>query len=117
MAREARASARFVRISPYKARKVIDLIRGKNINECLAILQFTPKKAARIIEKVVRSAMANAAQDPECDVDRLFVYRAYVDEGPRLKRLLPRAFGRADIIQRRMSHITVILREAEERKK
>jgi len=107
----AKAVAKYLRISPKKARPVIALIRGKHIDEALAIMKYTPKKAARMIYKVLYSAMSNAVNNHDMDRDRLIVHRAYVDEGPRLKRLKPRAFGRADIIKRRFSHITVELRE------
>ncbi|QJA05735.1 50S ribosomal protein L22 [Thermosulfurimonas marina] len=108
---EARATARYVRISPYKARPVIDLIRGKPVQEALQILEFTPKKAARIIKKVLESAIANAEHNYNMDPDRLYVKRAYVDEGPRWKRIWPRAWGRASRILKRTSHITVVVEE------
>ncbi len=110
---EALARARFVRISPKKARLVIDRIRGKPVEEARRILAFSPKKAARIIRKVLESAVANAVNNFEMDEDALWVVKAYVDEGPRMRRLKPRAFGRADIIQRRTSHITVVVAEKE----
>lgn len=108
---EARATAKYVRISPYKARPVIDLIRGKDVQEALNILEFTPKKAARLIKKVLESAIANAEHNYNMDPDRLYVKRAYVDEGPRLKRIWPRAWGRASRILKRTSHITVVVEE------
>ena len=109
--RIAKATAKYLRISPKKARPVISLIRGKHVDEALAIMKYTPKKAAGMIYKVIYSAMSNAVNNHDMDRDRLIVHRAYVDEGPRLKRLKPRAFGRADIMKRRLSHITVELRE------
>lgn len=109
--RIAKATAKYLRISPKKARPVISLIRGKHVDEALAIMKYTPKKAAGMIYKVIYSAMSNAVNNHDMDRDRLIVHRAYVDEGPRLKRLKPRAFGRADIMKRRFSHITVELRE------
>ncbi|RLE31498.1 50S ribosomal protein L22 [Candidatus Acetothermia bacterium] len=112
--REAMARARFVRVSPLKARLVIDEIRGKPVAEAQRILAFSPKKAARIIRKVLDSAIANAEHNFELDPDRLVVVKAFVDEGPRMKRLKPRAFGRADIIRRRLAHITVVVAEKEE---
>ncbi len=112
--REAVARARFVRVSPMKARLVIDEIRGKPVAEAKRILAFSPKKAARIIRKVLDSAIANAEHNFELDPDRLVVVKAFVDEGPRMKRLKPRAFGRADIIRRRLAHITVVVAEKEE---
>ncbi|KUK26666.1 MAG: 50S ribosomal protein L22 [Acetothermia bacterium 64_32] len=84
------------------------------MHEAERILAFSPRKAARIIRKVLASAVANAEHDFDMDPDRLVVVRAYVDEGPRLKRLNPRAFGRADIIHRRLSHITVVVAEKED---
>ncbi len=108
---EARATAKYVRISPYKARPVIDLIRGKDVQEALQILEFTPKKAARLIKKVLESAIANAEHNYNMDPDRLYVKRAYVDEGPRFKRIWPRAWGRASRILKRTSHITVVVEE------
>jgi len=114
---KARATAKYVRISPYKARPVIDLIRGKKVDEALNILTFTPKKAARIIKKVLESAIANAENNYGMDADKLYVVEAYVNEGPRLKRIWPRAWGRASRILKRMSHITVVVEEKEEKKK
>lgn len=108
---EARATAKYLRISPYKARPVIELIRGKDVQEALNILEFTPKKAARLIKKVLESAIANAEHNYNMDPDRLYVKRAYVDEGPRLKRIWPRAWGRASRILKRTSHITVVVEE------
>ena len=109
---EARATAKFIRVSPQKARLVIDLIRGKNAGQAINILRFTKKRVSGQVEKVLRSAIANAEQKSESvDVDRLRVSRAYVDEGPRLKRVRPAPMGRAYRYQRRMSHITVVVEE------
>lgn len=109
---EARAVARYVRVPPRKARLVIDLIRGRNINEALTGIRFTKKHAARIIEKVLRSALANAQRNHGVrNVDRLFVREAFVDQGPMLKRFQPRAMGRVNMIRHRTSHITVVLAE------
>jgi large subunit ribosomal protein L22 len=110
---EAKAQAKFVRIAPRKARIVMDLIRGKSVEEALSILHFIPKRASVIIEKVLRSAIANAEHNYEMKKDGLFVFKAYVDEGPTLKRFMPRAFGRAARIRKRTSHLTVVLRERE----
>ncbi|WP_022854373.1 50S ribosomal protein L22 [Thermodesulfatator atlanticus] len=112
---EARAQAKYVRISPYKARLVVDLIRGKSVDEALNILRFTPKKGARLVRKVLESAVANAEHNYSMDPDRLYVKRAYVDEGPRLKRIWPRAFGRASRILKRTSHITIVVEEKPEK--
>ena len=109
---EARAVARFVRLSPQKARLVIDLIRGRAAGEALEILRFTKKRAAKDIEKVLRSAIANAEQKAETvDVDRLYVKQAFVNEGPRWKRMRPAPFGRAYQYQRRTAHIVVSVAE------
>ena len=108
---EARAVARYVRISPRKARQVTRIIKGKPVGEALAMLRFTPKRAARIVEKVVKSAAANAENNHDMNVNELVVVKAYVDEGPSLKRIMPRARGRADRYQKRMSHITIVVRE------
>ena len=108
---ETRASTRFVRISPQKARLVVDMIRGRKVEEALTVLDFTPKKAARIVAKTLRSAVANAEDTKNMDVDELIVTRCWVDEGPTLKRMLPRAQGRATRINKRSSHITVIVDE------
>lgn len=111
---EAKAVARTVRIAPRKARLVIDLIRGKHVNEALSILQLTPKAAAPIIEKVLKSAIANAEHNYDMDVENLYVSKAYVDEGPTLKRYRPRAQGRATQINKRTSHITIVVSEKKE---
>ncbi|MDO9535444.1 MAG: 50S ribosomal protein L22 [Bacillota bacterium] len=111
---EAKAQARFVRIAPRKARIVMDLIRGKNVGEAFSILQFVPKRASGIIEKVVQSAVANAEHNYEMNKDDLFIFKAFVDEGPTLKRFRPRAMGRASAIRKRSSHLTVILSERKE---
>jgi len=108
---EARAVARYVRISPRKARQVIDLIRGKDVGEALTILRHTPKAASSVIEKTLRSAVANAENNHEMDGQDLYVARAYVDEGPTLMRIRPRARGMAYRIRKRTSHITVVVAE------
>ncbi len=113
---EARAVAKYIRISPRKARSTINAIRGKDVNEAFAILTFSPKKAARIIYKVLQSAVANAVNNFGLNEDNLYVAEAYVNDGPRLKRLWPRGRGRADIIQHRYSHITVVVRDREKEK-
>ena len=112
---EARAVARFVRVPARKARLVVDLIRGRDVNSALIQVQVAKRQAARIVEKVLRSAMANATQNHGVrDVDRLVVSQAYVDEGPAWKRIQPRAMGRAFRIRKRTSHITVVVRERDE---
>jgi large subunit ribosomal protein L22 len=112
---ESRAIARHIRVSPRKARRVIDLIRGKDVGEAQAILRFVTHKAAAPIQKVLKSAIANAEHNYEMNTDALYVKTAFVDVGPSLKRLMPRAQGRADVIKRRSSHITIIVSEKEER--
>lgn len=114
---EASATLRYVRMSPRKARPVIDLIRGCDVNDALAILKFTPRAAARVVEKVLRSAVANGQQAGKeiGGVDDLRVSQAYVDVGPTLKRFQPRAQGRAFSIHKRMSHITIAVAPVEAR--
>lgn len=111
---EASATAKNVRMSPRKMRLVIDQIRGKDVNEAYAILQFSKKAAARPIDKVLRSAVANAAFKADesgepLDVDELFVREAFVDEGRTLRRWRARAYGRATPILKRSSHVTVVV--------
>ena len=109
---EVRAQARYMRVGPRKARYVVDMVRGRKAEDALNILKFTPRKAARIVHKVLSSAVANAEQRSDIDVDTLYIKRIFVDEGPTLKRWRPRAMGRATRILKRTSHITVILDEA-----
>ncbi len=105
---QTRATARYIRGSAQKIRLVVDLIRGKNATEALAILRFTKKRASKEVEKVLKSAIANAEQKAEgTDVDNLIISKAYVDEGPRMKRIRPAPMGRAYRIQRRLSHISI----------
>jgi large subunit ribosomal protein L22 len=108
---EARAVTRNVRISPQKARLVADLIRGKQVEEALLILRFTPKKAAFFLSKTLRSAIANAAETQNVDPDALYVKRTFVDGGATMKRFTPRAHGRATPIRKRTSHFTVVVDE------
>ncbi len=112
---EARAIWRRARMSASKVRLVVDLIRGKHVDNALAILQNSPKKAARMVEKVLKSAIANAEQKG-LDPEELIVKRTYVDEGPTMKRVRPRAMGRANIRRRRTCHITVVVGKPEEKK-
>ncbi|MGH9430615.1 MAG: 50S ribosomal protein L22 [Terriglobia bacterium] len=108
----AQATSKYIRISPQKARLVVDLIRGKRAGEALSILKFTKKRVTREVEKVLLSAISNAEQKAEnVDVERLMVAAAYVNEGPRMKRIRPAPLGRAFHYQRRMSHITVAVEE------
>ena len=111
---EARAQARYVRVTPQKARRVVDLIRGRDAAEAVAVLEFAPQAASEPVRKVVQSAIANArhraSEDNEAFDERdLVVQAAYVDEGPTLKRFRPRAQGRAYRIRKRTSHITVVV--------
>ena len=108
---EAKAHARQIRISPQKARLVADLVRGKDVESAINTLRFMPKKGARILRKVIESAVANASQNEAIDVDTLYIKQLFVDGGPMLKRIMPRAQGRANRILKRSSHITVVLDE------
>ena len=106
---ETQAKLRNVRLSPQKARLVVDMVRGKGIQEALNILQFSPQKTAPILSKLLKSAVANAEQKGVSDVDQLFVKTVMVDQGPVLRRFMPRAQGRASRIRKPTSHITVVL--------
>jgi large subunit ribosomal protein L22 len=108
---EVKAKLRFVRVSPRKARLVADLVRGKKSEEALNTLAFTKKAPAKLIGKLLKSAVANATQKKTIDVDRLFVKRITVDQGPTMKRFMPRALGRATTIRKRTSHISIVLDE------
>ncbi len=109
---EARAEAKYVRCSAQKARLVVDQIRGKQAGDAINILQFTKKRVAHEVEKVLRSAIANAEdRSEEVDVDDLYVSRAYVNEGPRMKRIRPAPMGRAFRYQRRMAHVVIHVAE------
>ena len=105
----AKATAKTVRIPARKARLVIDLIRGKSVAEAFGILKFTPRSGACLIEKVLKSAVANAENNFDLDVEDLYVSEAFVNEGPTLKRFRPRAKGSASPINKRTSHITVVV--------
>jgi large subunit ribosomal protein L22 len=109
---EVKARAKFIRTAPRKARMVTELVKGKGVGEALNILAFTKKAPAKIVAKLLRSAVANADQMKNIDVDTLFIKQITVDQGPTMKRYRPRAMGRATIIRRRMSHITVVLEES-----
>ena len=110
---ESRAIARYLRVSPLKARQVADLVRGKDVKEALGILRYTNKKSSPLISKVVKSAVANAEHNYDMDSDELYISEILINEGPTLKRMRPRAYGRADVKRHRTSHITVVLRERE----
>ena len=111
---QAKAVARTVRIAPRKVRLVVDLIRGKQIGEAVAILNHTPKAASVVVEKLLKSAAANAEHNYEMDLNDLVISEVFVDEGPTLKRFRPRAQGRASQINKRTSHITIVLSEKKE---
>ncbi|WP_163339996.1 50S ribosomal protein L22 [Desulfopila sp. IMCC35008] len=108
---EARAVGKYIRISPQKARLVADVVRGMSVDQAITTLRFMPKKGAGILRKVIESAVANATQDDQADVDNLYVKTIMIDGGPSLKRIRPRAMGRATGIIKRTSHITVVLDE------
>src|SRR5690606_8599938 len=108
---EAKAHARFVRIAPRKAQLVADLIRGKQVGEAIAILRHTPKAASPILEKLLNSAIANAEHNNGLDVNNLVVSQVYANQGPTMKRFRPRAMGRASRINKRTSHITLVVSE------
>ena len=107
-----RAIARYVRISSRKVKIVIDLIRGKKVDDALAILMYTPKSAAPVVEKLLNSAIANAENNLEMNRDTLYVAEVYANQGPTLKRYWARSHGRADMIHKRTSHITIVLDQA-----
>ena len=109
---ETKAVAKYIRVSPQKARLVADMIRGKSASEAMEILAVVPKKAARLIKKTLESAIANAEQNANIDVDLLYVKKIFVDQGPKMKRWRARAQGRAYSITHSLSHITVVLDEA-----
>lgn len=108
---EAKAIAKYVRISPRKVKPLADLVRGKDVEEALAILKFTPNKGAKLVEKVVGSALANAENNFDMDREKLYIADVYANQGPTMKRWRPRAQGRAFKILKRTSHIGVVLKE------
>ncbi len=111
---EAKAVGRTLKLSTRKARLVADLVRDRRVVDALNILQFTNKKAAPIIKKVVESAIANATNNFGMDADNLYVSQIFIDEGPMMKRVSPRAMGRADIVKKQTSHVTVVVSEKKE---
>ena len=108
---EAKAILKYARITPRKARRVVDLIRDKNAGDALVFLKFMPYRGARFVEKLLKSAMANAEQKKAVNPDEMKIAKVFVDQGPVMKRMLPRAMGRANVIRKRSSHITLILSE------
>jgi large subunit ribosomal protein L22 len=112
--REVRALAKYVRTAPRKLRLVADLIRGRKAQEAADILNFTPKRAAKTLLKVLQSAMANAENNHSLDKERLTVCTTFIDQGPMIKRFIPRSRGRASSVLKYSSHITVVLRQSVE---
>lgn len=108
---EVKAKLRYARVGTQKARTVIDLVRGKDVNEALKILTYLNKKSARMVKNLIESAVANAEQKQVIDVDNLYVKEIRVDQGPHLKRFIPRAQGRATQIRKKQSHINLTLEE------
>ncbi len=108
---EVKAKLRYARVSAQKARLVVDMVRGKDVNEALKILTFTKKKTGYLVKKLLQSAVANATQKQTIDPDNLYVKYVMVDQGPTLKRYTPRAQGRATEIRKKMSHMTIVLDE------
>jgi len=106
-----RAIAKYIRVSPRKIRLLMREIRGKRVEEALNLVTFAPQRGGPVLRKLINSAVANASQHPDVDVDNLFVKHIFADEGPTLKRFRPRAMGRATRIRRRTSHLTIILDE------
>ena len=106
------AIAKYIRISSRKVKIVIDLIRGKKVDDALAILMYTPKSAAPVVAKLLNSAIANAENNLEMDRDSLYVAEVYANQGPTLKRMWARSHGRADLLHKRTSHITIVLDQA-----
>jgi large subunit ribosomal protein L22 len=111
---KVRAQAKYVRESPYKVRRVLDLVRGLPVHEAEDVLRLTQRGATEPIEKVLKSAVANAEHNHALDIDDLVVAEAYADEGPTLKRYRPRARGRATRIRKRTSHITIVVSDMNE---
>ncbi|NJK78578.1 MAG: 50S ribosomal protein L22 [Chloroflexaceae bacterium] len=106
---QARAVTKYIRISPYKTRQVIDVVRGKPVDEALAILRYMPQKAAREVARTIKSAAANAENNFDMSRSELVVKTIFADQGPSLKRYMPRARGRIDVIRKPTTHITVIV--------
>lgn len=107
----AKAVAKYIRVSPRKVRLIMDQVRGRKVEEALNMLSFAPQKGAFVLKKLINSAVANAEQNLNMDVDKLYIKRIFADEGPTLKRFRARAMGRATRIRKRTSHLTVIIDE------
>ena len=114
LVKEARATLKFARISSRKVKIVADLIRGKDVDEALAIVKFTPKASSEVIEKLLKSAIANAENNHEMKHENLYVAEIFANQGPTLKRIRPAAKGSAVRIRKRTSHITIVLKEKED---
>ena len=114
LVKEARATLKFARISSRKVKIVADLIRGKDIDEALAIMKFTPKASSEVLEKLLKSAIANAENNHDMKHENLYVAEIFANQGPTLKRIRPAAKGSAVRIRKRTSHITIVLREKED---
>ena len=110
---ESKAILRYARITPRKARRIINLIKGKNAGDALLFLRFMPYRAARFVEKLLKSAIANAEQKKAVDPESMRIVKALVDQGPTMKRVETRAMGRANVIRKRTCHITLVLSEEE----
>lgn len=110
---ETKAVHRYAKITPRKARRVVDLIRGKRAGEAMIALRFMPYRGSKFVEKVLKSAMSNAEQKKAMNPDEMIIAKAFVDQGPVMKRMEPRAMGRANVIRKRTSHITLVLSESE----
>jgi large subunit ribosomal protein L22 len=108
---ESKAILKYARVAPRKVRRVTDLIKGKKAGAAMINLQFLPHKGGKIVSKVLKSAMANAEQKKVADPESMKVSKVFVDQGPTMKRMMPRAMGRADVIRKRTCHITLILEE------
>ena len=108
---QSKAIAKTVRIAPRKVRLILDLVRGKEVGEAISILKLTNKRSSPVVEKLVKSAVANAEHNYDMDIDNLYISEIFADEGPTMKRFRPRAQGRATKINKRTSHITVIVEE------
>jgi len=108
---ESRAVAKYIMISPRKVRLLMDEVRGKKVEDAINMLSFAPQKGGRILKKLINSAVANAQQNAGVDVDKLFIHRIFADQGPTLKRFIPRAQGRATRILKRTCHLTVVLND------
>ena len=108
---EAKATAKYVRVSPRKAGQICDLVRGKNVDEALAILKFTPKAGSEVLEKLLKSAIANAENNNQMNHSKLYIAEIYSNQGPTLKRIRPAAKGSAVRIRKRTSNTTIVLKE------